>query len=77
MGRHSPFHCFTLGLLVVPPLLLAAYMLATFPGPPAPIVVHPSLASLPPTSESWSIYPEDFYPGGDYAQLPYGKVRSY
>ena len=74
MGRHSPFHCFSLVLLILPPLLLTAYFLAAFPNPPAPIVVHQSLASLPSTSKSWSIYPEDFYPGGAYAELPYGKV---
>ncbi|KAJ2930865.1 hypothetical protein H1R20_g6227, partial [Candolleomyces eurysporus] len=75
MGRHSPFHCFSLVLLILPPLLLTLYFLAAFPSPPAPIVVHQSLESLPQTSKSWSIYPEDFYPGGAYAELPYGKVR--
>lgn len=38
------------------------------------MTVHQSLASLPSDSRSWSIYPEDFYPGGAYADLPYGKV---
>ncbi|EAU82658.2 hypothetical protein CC1G_12426 [Coprinopsis cinerea okayama7 len=75
MARHSPFQCFTLSLLILPPLLLAAYFMAAFPKPPAPIHVHSSLASLPPTSKTWSIYPEDIYPGGAYADLPYGRVR--
>lgn len=74
MGRHSPCHCLSLAMLVIPPLLLVGYFLAAFPGPPTPMTVHQSLASLPSDSRSWSIYPEDFYPGGAYADLPYGKV---
>lgn len=75
MTRHTPFQCFTLLLLIGPPLLLTAYFLAAFPSPPAPILVHDSLSSLPPTAKSWEIYPEDIYPGGAYVELPYGKVR--
>ena len=48
--------------------------MAAFPVPRAMVYVHPSLASLPPTSKSWTIYPEDFYPGGGYATFPNGKV---
>lgn len=75
MARHTPYQCFTLALLILPPILLAAYFLAAFPNPPEPIQVHSSLASLPPSSKTWSIYPEDFFPGGAYAELPYGRVR--
>jgi len=75
MARHTPFKCFTLLLLIGPPLLLTAYFLAAFPSPPEPIYVHGSLSSLPDTSKSMEIYPEDIYPGGEYAELPYGKVR--
>ncbi|KAF5333580.1 hypothetical protein D9611_002839 [Ephemerocybe angulata] len=71
----SPVHCMSLTVLVLPLVLAVAYLLAAFPSPPAPITVHQSLASLPQTSRSWTIYPEDFYPGGAYAELPYGKVR--
>ncbi|KAH6914587.1 Alpha/Beta hydrolase protein [Coprinopsis sp. MPI-PUGE-AT-0042] len=75
MARQTPYQCFTLALLILPPILLATYFLAAFPNPPEPIQVHSSLASLPATSKSWSIYPEDYFPGGAYADLPYGRVR--
>ncbi|KIM38718.1 hypothetical protein M413DRAFT_75699 [Hebeloma cylindrosporum] len=75
MVATSPFQCLTLTLLILPPLLLTTYFMAVFPSPPAPVSIHPSLASLPPTSKSWSIYPEDFYPGGGYATFPNGRVR--
>ncbi|KAH7909626.1 Alpha/Beta hydrolase protein [Hygrophoropsis aurantiaca] len=61
-------------LFVLLPFLFASYFLASFPQSPVN-VVHPSLASLPSTSPSWDIYPDDFYPGGAYASLPHGKVR--
>ncbi|KJA29628.1 hypothetical protein HYPSUDRAFT_195996 [Hypholoma sublateritium FD-334 SS-4] len=75
MVATTPYQCLTLSLLILPPLLLTTYFMAIFPSPPAPIFIHPSLASMPPTSKSWSIYPEDFYPGGGYAAFPNGKVR--
>lgn len=53
---------------------MATYFLTAFPYSPEPVNVHPSLASLPKTEKSWSIYPEDFYPGGGYAELPNGNV---
>ncbi|KDR84352.1 hypothetical protein GALMADRAFT_55533 [Galerina marginata CBS 339.88] len=71
----SPYQCLTLSLLILPPLLLTTYFMAAFPNPPPPVFIHPSLASLPATSKSWSIYPEDFYTGGGYATFPNGKVR--
>lgn len=71
----SPYHCLILSLLVFPLLLLATYFIAAFPGPPEPVHVNPSLASLPRTEKSWLIYPEDFYPDGGYAEFPNGKVR--
>ena len=74
MVAASPYQCLTLSLLIIPPLLLTTYLLAAFPLPPAAVYVHPSLASLPPTSKSWTIYPEDFYSGGSYATFPNGKV---
>ncbi|KII94579.1 hypothetical protein PLICRDRAFT_96811 [Plicaturopsis crispa FD-325 SS-3] len=62
--------------LVLPPVLITVYFLAQFPGAPESLpLVYPSLASLPLESPSWSIYPEDFYPGGAYLQLPYGRMR--
>ncbi|PPQ92752.1 hypothetical protein CVT25_003861 [Psilocybe cyanescens] len=75
MVASSPYQCMTLALLVLPPLFITTYFMAAFPSPPAPITLHPSLASLPPTSRSWSIYPEDYFSGGGYAVFPAGKVR--
>ncbi|KAF8878581.1 Alpha/Beta hydrolase protein [Gymnopilus junonius] len=75
MVATSPYQCLTLSLLILPPLLITTYFMAAFPNPPAPILIHPSLASMPPTSRSWSIYPEDFYSNGGYATFPNGRVR--
>ncbi|KAK7038729.1 hypothetical protein VNI00_010614 [Paramarasmius palmivorus] len=71
----SPFHCLTYTLLILPPLLLTGYLLASFPHPPESLQIHSSLACLPSESRSWSIYPEDFYEGGSYVNLPFGRVR--
>ena len=75
MMMAHPLQCLTLSLFVVPTLLFATYLFAAFPNPPAPIYLHKSLSSLPPNAMSWSIYPEDFYPGGAYLSLPFGRVR--
>ncbi|ESK84499.1 alpha beta hydrolase [Moniliophthora roreri MCA 2997] len=71
----GPFHCLTYALLILPPLLLTGYLLASFPHPPEPLQIHESLASLPSESRSWTIYPEDFYEGGNYVSLPFGRMR--
>ncbi|KAL0569725.1 hypothetical protein V5O48_012240 [Marasmius crinis-equi] len=71
----GPFHCLSYILLVLPPILLTGYLLVSFPHPPESLHIHPSLASLPSESKSWSIYPEDFYAGGGYVRFPYGRVR--
>ncbi|KAA1466620.1 alpha/beta-hydrolase [Dentipellis sp. KUC8613] len=75
MPVSAPFHCLTLSLLVFPPLFLAAYFIAQFPHAPEVTAIHASLASLPKHCKSWDIYPEDFYPGGAYVSLPFGRVR--
>ncbi|KAF9044239.1 Alpha/Beta hydrolase protein [Panaeolus papilionaceus] len=75
MVSTSPYHCLTLSLLLLPPLLFTTYFLSAFPKPPEQLFLHPSLASLPPDARSWSIYPEDFYSGGAYAEFPSGRVR--
>ncbi|KAG9317931.1 Alpha/Beta hydrolase protein [Chiua virens] len=64
-----------LSLLALPPLFLTVYILAAFPSPPNPTVIHPSLASLPSSCASWLVYPEDYYHGGSYALLPRGRTR--
>lgn len=69
----SALQCLTLALLVIPPLLAAIYIIASFPHPPAPLTILPSLTSLP---IAWSIYPDNYYAGGAYAPLPFGKACS-
>ncbi|KAG1743636.1 Alpha/Beta hydrolase protein [Suillus paluster] len=71
----TSFHRLTRSLLVLPPLFLTVYLLASFPRPPTAPIVHTSLAHLPSSSPSWNVYPEDFYTGGAYANLPLGRVR--
>ena len=70
----NPLQCLTLTLLILPALVLSVFWFATFPHPPEPLVIHPSLASLPPSCPSSTIYPETFYEGGAYVKLPYGRV---
>ncbi|KIK34869.1 hypothetical protein CY34DRAFT_812597 [Suillus luteus UH-Slu-Lm8-n1] len=69
----TPFH--RLALVVLPPLFLTVYLLASFPRPPTVPIIHASLAHLPSSSPSWDVYPEDFYSDGAYANLPLGRVR--
>lgn len=68
----TPFHRLA---LVLPPLFLTVYLLASFPRPPTVPIIHTSLAQLPSSSPSWHVYPEDLYSGGAYANLPLGRVR--
>lgn len=75
LGSTSPARQLVFSLLALPPLFLAVYILAGFPYPPSPPAIHPSLASLPPSCPSWSVYPEDYYQGGSYVHLPHGRVR--
>ncbi|KAG0695983.1 Alpha/Beta hydrolase protein [Suillus ampliporus] len=70
----TSFHRLTLSLLVLPPLFLTLYLLASFPRPPTVPIIHTSLAHLPTSSPSWNVYPEDFYTGGAYANLPLGRA---
>ncbi|PFH46559.1 hypothetical protein AMATHDRAFT_183280 [Amanita thiersii Skay4041] len=72
MPTMSPIQCLTFSLLVIPPLLAATYFLAAFPHPPSPLIILPSLSSTP---IAWSIYPDNYYSGGAFATLPFGKVR--
>ncbi|KAI5120314.1 hypothetical protein M0805_000374 [Coniferiporia weirii] len=65
----------SLSLIALPSFLLLLGFLASFPLPPVPVAVYPSLASLPNNSRSWRIYPEDFYDGGGYVSFPFGRVR--
>ncbi|KAF8432929.1 alpha/beta-hydrolase [Boletus edulis BED1] len=75
LASTSPVRQLVLSLLALPPLFLAVYILAGFPYPPNPTAIHPSLASLPSSCASWSVYPEDYYQGGSYVLFPHGRTR--
>ncbi|CCM07091.1 uncharacterized protein FIBRA_09418 [Fibroporia radiculosa] len=62
-------------LLALPAAVLVAYCLTAFPHASSTRAVHPSLATLPNHSSSWEIYPDTFYKGGAYVNLPQGTVR--
>ncbi|KAF8143104.1 Alpha/Beta hydrolase protein [Mycena galopus ATCC 62051] len=66
-------------LLLVPPLVVSFYLLASFPLPPDPLPVpsYPGLASLPLDSRARQIYSEDWVEGGEgaYVDLPMGRTR--
>jgi hypothetical protein len=55
-------------------LLSAAYVALRFPVLPKEDIGH-SLAALGPESPHWTVYPEDYYPGGEYVDLPAGRMR--
>lgn len=61
--------------LSVPPFLLLIYLVTQFPRPQESLHIYPSLASVPRSNRVWEIYNEDYFPGGGYAVLPYGRVR--
>ncbi|KAI0254868.1 alpha/beta-hydrolase [Lactifluus subvellereus] len=76
MSVTGPNHCLTLSFILIPSLiLLLSYFYAQFPHAPQCYSVHPSLASLGPETKAQDIYPENYYPGGAYVSLPFGKVR--
>ncbi|KAK7042081.1 hydrolase-4 domain-containing protein [Favolaschia claudopus] len=63
--------------LLIPSLLVASHALASCPLTPKhiPTPTDPGMSSLPLNSRSRIVYPEDFLEGGEYVQLPLGKVR--
>ncbi|KAJ7438795.1 Alpha/Beta hydrolase protein [Mycena galericulata] len=73
----SASRCLTYLLLLVPPLVISLFLLASFPTPPRrlPVPVFPGLASLPPDSRAREIYPEDWAGEGAYAEFPMGRTR--
>ncbi|KAJ7701728.1 Alpha/Beta hydrolase protein [Mycena metata] len=73
----SASRCLAYLLLIVPPLVISFYFLATFPTAPSPLPVpaYPGLASLPPESRAREIYPEDWLEEGGYVDLPMGRTR--
>ncbi|KAK7045078.1 Alpha/Beta hydrolase protein [Favolaschia claudopus] len=77
MGKAS--RCLTYLLLLVPPLVVSLYLLASFPPPlgPLPVPSYPGLESLPPDSRARQIYSEDWVEGGEgaYVDLPMGRTR--
>ena len=64
-------------LFPIPPLLLLIYLVTQFPRPQESLHIYPSLASVPRSNRVWEIYDEDYFPGGGYAVLPYGRVSPY
>lgn len=76
----SASRCLTYLFLLVPPLVVSFYLLASFPPPPGPLPVpsYPGLGSLPPDSRARQIYSEDWVEGGEgaYVDLPMGRVRA-
>lgn len=50
------------------------YAALRLPSPPKDHHEH-SLATLDKNSRHWAVYPEDFYPGGAYVDLPAGRTR--
>lgn len=61
-------------LFPIPLLLLLIYLVTQFPTPQESLHIYPSLASVPRSNRVWEIYGEDYFPGGGYAALPYGRV---
>ncbi|KAI0326699.1 alpha/beta-hydrolase [Cubamyces sp. BRFM 1775] len=70
-----PSSAFQWFLLVCPAVVILSYFFTVFPHTPESLYIHPSLATLPKTSQSRVIYPDNFYDGGAYVKLPYGTVR--
>ncbi|KAJ7103970.1 Alpha/Beta hydrolase protein [Mycena belliarum] len=66
-------------LLLVPPLVVSFYLLASFPPPPPPLPLptFPGLDSLSPDSRAREIYPIDWAGNGSghWADLPLGRTR--
>ena len=61
-------------LFPIPLLLLLIYLVTQFPRPQESLHIYPSLVSVPRSNRVWEIYDEDYFPGGGYAVLPYGRV---
>ncbi|KAJ7458222.1 Alpha/Beta hydrolase protein [Mycena latifolia] len=63
-------------LLLVPPLVVSFYLLASFPAPPPPLPLAtlPGLGSLPLDSRAREIYPADWAGEGAYAEFPLGRA---
>ena len=75
MARPTAFlHLVGYALFPIPPLLLLIYLVTQFPRPQESLHIYPSLASVPRSNRVWEIYGEDYFPGGGYAVLPYGRV---
>ncbi|TFK79834.1 alpha/beta-hydrolase [Polyporus arcularius HHB13444] len=70
-----PSSAFQWFLLVCPAVVILAYFFTVFPHSPDSLYIHPSLATLPKSAPSWSLYPDNYYPGGAYAKFPNGAVR--
>ena len=74
MPSARPYQCITLSFLLITSLVILSYFFAQFPLAPQGYNVYPSLASLGPETKAKDIYPAEYYPGGAYVSLPFGKV---
>ena len=74
MARPTAFLPLVGYALISIPLLLLIYFVTQFPSPQESLHIYPSLASVPQSNRVWEIYYEDYFPGGGYAVLPYGRV---
>ncbi|KAG8956866.1 hypothetical protein FRC04_000344 [Tulasnella sp. 424] len=79
LGQISKTH---IAAAIIPLIAAIPYLLLKFPSPVRPPKVHPGLAGLPGPDDELrkrlkAIYPENFYEGGAYADLPFGKLRYY
>ena len=59
-----PSSAFQWFLLLCPAAVILSYFFTVFPHTPDSLYVHQSLATLPKSSRSWSLYPDNFYDGG-------------
>lgn len=78
MALRGAAHYLSLLLIALPSIFFVLRFLASFPLPPIPVAVYPSLSTLPPAvaERAHQIYPENFYGGGEYVSLPCGRVSS-
>ncbi|KAG8903380.1 hypothetical protein FRB99_003372 [Tulasnella sp. 403] len=68
--------------LAAPIIATIPYFFFSFPSPKTKVKVHPSLGTLPGPETALlkrikELYPEDIYPEGGYAYLPWGRLRYY
>lgn len=66
--------------ITAPVLVSLAYLLSEPLPPPRKLVIHPAISKLSDDGSELrrlyaEAYPEDFFEGGGYANLPFGKIK--